>query len=133
MTPCEQKDTIKDIWESIDPLKVATARMEAAISRMVEEFTLLSRDLRENILNERELKTRLEQNTKDINEIYVIIRAEQTLRQRELVEQKDGLEKKLAPLLDFKSKLEGSLAVSKAVPILASAVALLVALIGLFK
>ena len=111
--PCEQKETIGEIWDTVDELKNSTIRVETSVGTMVEEFRALSKDLRDSLLDGRDLRARFENLSRDLNIAFSEI--------RDLRATIDSLARdQIVPLRDWQKSADGSMAVFKGLQIAVS-------------
>ena len=132
-TPCEQKEAIHEIWDTVDVLKSTTVKMESSISTMVREFTSLSADIRTVLLDNRETTTRLEQTNKAVDTAFALLREEIKDRERSFQRMEDSMHKcrmdEIDPLWTWRDQMDGKLSMLKTVPIICT---LITTVIGLF-
>lgn len=135
--PCGQEKNISEIWLTVDALKDATARMETSVSRMVDEFTSLSKDLRDNMLDNRELKTRIDQNTRALDTLFAYLREEQSARaiaDKEIKATIDSCKKEdIDPIWTWKDQMDGRIDALKYIPIACACISALAALVTILK
>ncbi len=131
--PCEQKETIHEIWDTVDVLKSTTVKMESSISTMVREFASLSADIRTVLLDNRETTTRLEQTNKAVDTAFALLREEIKDRERSFQRMEDSLHKcridEIDPLWTWRDQMDGKMSMLKNVPILCT---IITTVIGLF-
>ena len=131
--PCEQKEAIHEIWDTVDVLKSTTVKMESSISTMVREFTSLSADIRTVLLDNRETTTRLEQTNKAVDTAFALLREEIKDRERSFQRMEDSMHKcrmdEIDPLWTWRDQMDGKMSMLKNVPILCT---IITTVIGLF-
>ena len=146
--PCEQKETIDNIWDSIGELEKTTAKIETSVIAMVDEFRLLSKDLRESLLDGRETRTKINQNAQDIDRLFGMVReihmtevndrasAVKLVTDLKLDLQKDRdacKEKEIKPLKEWQDEMKGSLKAFRIVPIICTIVTVMLAIFEFVK
>lgn len=76
--PCEQKDTIEDIWDAVEDIKAGQkeglSELKADIKSLVSEFRDVTREMRDILVEGREIKTRLSTDEKSIDILFTNIR-----------------------------------------------------------
>ena len=131
--PCEQKEAIHEIWDTVDVLKSTTVKMESSISTMVREFTSLSADIRTVLLDNRETTTRLEQTNKAVDTAFALLREEIKDREKSFQRMEDSMHKcrmdEIDPLWTWRDQMDGKMSMLKNVPILCT---IITTVIGLF-
>lgn len=131
--PCEQADTIEDIWEAVDEIKKGQkeglSELKTEIKELVSEFREVTREMRDILVDGRELKTRLVTDEKNIDILFNQMRE----MRGDMTTCQGNIEKQLRSIQDWITKEEGGRAIFRyGIPIICTIVSTIAAVAILF-
>lgn len=124
--PCEQKETIDDIWEAVDEIKTGQkeglSELRKEVKELVHEFREVTKEMRDLLVDGRELKTRLGTSERDIDILF----KEQRLIKQEMSVCQVGLKQDIGALQTWVTKEEGARGLLRSVPVICTIITFLI-------